>query len=165
MVFESPDEAMEKIYPLMITHNREDHKRALEMVEEALKSFPDHYRLIMFHGMILGDLTPDYSQEAESEFIHAMECAKDLSKEVFTSWPEEDICYHLAINSLKGKDWWKAAFFLVCSSFISGSNLGWHKLLKMKSSEAGSNEESFLKFMSKLEVYVGQKGIFQEKGA
>ena len=163
MEFESPDQAMEKIYPLMISENREDRVEALKMVEEALKSFPGHYRLLMFHGMILGDMTDKFSQEAELEFVHAIQCANDLSKEVFTNWPEEDVCYHIGINSLKGGDKWKAAFFFLCSSFVSGSDLGWHKLLRMKSSDSMVDEEIFLKILSKLENYAEQKGMFQKK--
>jgi hypothetical protein len=50
----------------------------------------------MFYAIILGDIE-HISDEAGKEFLYAVRIAVDLDKEVFSGWPEEDVCYHIGM--------------------------------------------------------------------
>lgn len=126
------------------------------MVKEAASQYPDNYRLRMFYAIILGDIE-HVSNEVEKEFLNAVRIAVDLDKEVFSGWPEEDVCYHLGIDAAQRGNGWKAAFFYLCSALIT-DGMGKHELFKLKETYL-KNEESYKEIIDRLKVTALKRGL------
>ncbi|MEM9300308.1 MAG: hypothetical protein AAGA64_18265 [Bacteroidota bacterium] len=117
------DDYFQKIYQLSLDNDVGDYDldEALKLASDAVKKFPDNYRLLMLYGILLGDNND--IKGAEYQFMRALKASSNPEKEIYSGWPEEMVFHHMAICKEKNNEIEQALLLYFISYLVNDSNI------------------------------------------